>query len=38
MEALEYYGQQLSVAQTVAAVIEDRTFYEVSGGGCTLSG
>ncbi|MGE5532670.1 MAG: glycyl-radical enzyme activating protein [Bacteroidota bacterium] len=36
--ALEYYGADLSAAQAVAAVLEDRTFYVQSGGGCTISG
>lgn len=36
--ALEFYGRELTVAEAVAAVLEDRTFYARSGGGCTLSG
>ena len=36
--ALEYYGREISVADAVAAVLEDKAFYEQSGGGCTLSG
>jgi len=36
--ALEYYGRELSAAEVAAAVLEDRTFYATSGGGCTLSG
>ena len=36
--ALEYYGRETSVTDAVAAVLEDRTFYRLSGGGCTLSG
>ncbi len=36
--ALSYYGRQASAEETAAAVLEDRTFYAVSGGGCTLSG
>ncbi len=36
--ALVLHGQELSVAEVCAAVLEDRTFYEQSGGGCTLSG
>ena len=36
--ALEYYGSCVSVEEAVAAVLEDRTFYAESGGGCTLSG
>lgn len=36
--ALEYYGREISVEAAVAAVLEDKTFYANSGGGCTLSG
>lgn len=36
--ALEYYGRTVTPAEAVAAVLEDRTFYAQSGGGCTLSG
>lgn len=36
--ALEYYGREVSVEEAVAAVLEDRTFYATSGGGCTVSG
>jgi pyruvate formate lyase activating enzyme len=36
--ALEFYGREWSVEEAVAAVVEDRTFYEQSGGGCTFSG
>jgi len=36
--ALEYYGRELSAVQAAAAVREDRTFYDASGGGCTVSG
>ena len=36
--ALEYYGRELSVEEAAAAVLEDKTFYAQSGGGCTLSG
>ena len=36
--ALEYYGQEISVEGAVDAVLEDRTFYAHSGGGCTFSG
>ena len=36
--ALEYYGKEMDVAETVAAVLEDKTFYANSGGGCTISG
>ena len=37
-EALEYHGRQVSVEAAVAAVLEDKTFYANSGGGCTISG
>lgn len=37
-EALEYYGRMITVDEAAAAVLEDRTFYERSGGGCTASG
>jgi pyruvate formate lyase activating enzyme len=37
-EALEYYGREIGVETAVAAVLEDRTFYAQSGGGCTVSG
>jgi pyruvate formate lyase activating enzyme len=37
-EALEYYGRKISVEEAVAAVMEDQTFYQQSGGGCTVSG
>jgi len=37
-DALEYYGMELSVEEAVAAVLEDKTFYVQSGGGCTISG
>jgi len=36
--ALEYYGREVGVEEAVAAVLEDRTFYVESGGGCTFSG
>jgi pyruvate formate lyase activating enzyme len=36
--ALEYYGREMSPAEVAAAVLEDGTFYAMSGGGCTLSG
>ena len=36
--ALVYYGREMSAADVAAAVLEDRTFYATSGGGCTLSG
>jgi pyruvate formate lyase activating enzyme len=37
-DALEYYGREVSVEEAVKAVLEDRTFYKQSGGGCTVSG
>jgi pyruvate formate lyase activating enzyme len=37
-DALEYYGREVSVEDGVKAVLEDKTFYIQSGGGCTLSG
>jgi len=36
--ALELYGREMTAAEVVAAVLQDRTFYATSGGGCTLSG
>ena len=36
--ALQYHGRQMSAEEAVRAVLEDRTFYAISGGGCTLSG
>jgi glycyl-radical enzyme activating protein len=36
--ALELYGTDVSAEETAAAVLEDRTFYTQSGGGCTISG
>jgi len=37
-EALEFYGRDITVEDAAAAVLEDRTFYMQSGGGCTVSG
>ena len=37
-EALVIYGREMTVAEVCDAVLEDRTFYAQSGGGCTLSG
>ena len=37
-DALEYCGREMLVEETVAAVLEDKTFYVNSGGGCTISG
>lgn len=36
--ALEIFGQERSADDVAAAVLEDRTFYATSGGGCTMSG
>ena len=36
--ALELYGKETSVKDALATVLEDRTFYDQSSGGCTLSG
>jgi len=36
--ALELHGREMLAAEVTAAVLEDRTFYAESGGGCTLSG
>lgn len=36
--ALVCYGREMSAQELAAAVLEDRTFYATSGGGCTLSG
>ncbi|MCE5237413.1 glycyl-radical enzyme activating protein [bacterium] len=36
--ALEMFGQEMSADDVAAAVLEDRTFYATSGGGCTMSG
>jgi glycyl-radical enzyme activating protein len=36
--ALTYYGREMSGEDVAAAVLEDKTFYAQSGGGCTLSG
>lgn len=37
-DALTLYGRKMSAAEVLATVLEDRTFYEQSGGGMTLSG
>jgi len=37
-DALEYYGRETSAEKVAQAVLEDRTFYLQSGGGCTISG
>lgn len=36
--ALTLYGRKMTAAEVLATVLEDRTFYEQSGGGMTLSG
>lgn len=36
--ARQLVGQQMSVAEVLAAVLQDRIFYDESGGGVTLSG
>lgn len=36
--AVELHGSEASVENVAAAVLEDKTFYEQSGGGCTVSG
>lgn len=36
--ALERYGREVSAEEAARAVLEDRTFYTQSGGGCTISG
>ena len=36
--ALKYYGREMSAEEAGAAVLEDKTFYVKSGGGCTVSG
>jgi glycyl-radical enzyme activating protein len=36
--ALEHYGAQLSAAAVAQELLEDRSFYDYSGGGVTLSG
>lgn len=37
-EALKLYGAQMSVGELVPILLEDKSFYETSGGGITLSG
>ena len=37
-EALKLYGKKMSVDEAVSVLIEDKSFYESSGGGITLSG
>ncbi|MFW6438320.1 MAG: glycyl-radical enzyme activating protein [Armatimonadota bacterium] len=37
-DALTFYGREMTAAEVLTIVLEDRTFYEQSGGGLTLSG
>jgi glycyl-radical enzyme activating protein len=37
-DALTFYGREMIAAEVLAIVLEDRTFYEQTGGGLTLSG
>ena len=37
-DALKCYGREMTVAEVLAELVEDRTFYRHSGGGVTLSG
>ncbi|MBN2643582.1 MAG: glycyl-radical enzyme activating protein [Victivallales bacterium] len=37
-EALEYYGYKISVDKAVDLILEDKIFYDNSGGGATFSG
>ena len=37
-EAFTFYGRQVTVAQILPELMDDRIFYETSGGGVTLSG
>ena len=37
-EAIKFYGKEMTVAELVPHLISDKTFYEKSGGGVTLSG
>jgi len=37
-EALKLYGKEMTVAELMPILLEDRDFYESSGGGVTLSG
>ncbi len=36
--ALKFYGKEMSIPEIVAKALEDKAFYERSGGGVTLSG
>ncbi len=37
-DALKFYGREMSVSELMPILLEDRDFYENSGGGVTLSG
>ena len=37
-EALKFYGKEMTVEQLLELVLEDKDFYETSGGGVTVSG
>ena len=37
-DAIKIYGKKMSVDELLMILLEDRTFYETSGGGVTLSG
>lgn len=37
-EALKFYGKEMTVDELLPLLLEDRDFYETSGGGVTLSG
>lgn len=37
-EALTFYGREMTAAEIVSIALKDRTFYEQTGGGLTLSG
>lgn len=37
-DALKFYGREMTVDQLLPLLLEDRAFYETSGGGVTLSG
>ncbi|MDR1282491.1 MAG: glycyl-radical enzyme activating protein [Opitutaceae bacterium] len=37
-DALEFHGRDMSAEKAARTVLEDRVFYQKSGGGCTVSG
>ena len=37
-EALKFYGEKMTVEELVPILLEDKSFYDTSGGGITLSG